>query len=147
MPRLLDSSALVDQMMNHERTTSFYRDCSILDLTVYEAANAFWKLWRARQLISFEDASAHIANLSRLRGVMRLIGVASLDIEAVHELAKGTGLTIYDSSYVAVAQREGLELVTADEKMRKAAASKVTTIASADMDPDPTGSSQRSTSP
>jgi predicted nucleic acid-binding protein len=121
MARLFDSSALVDQMINHERKSSFFRGSSILDLTLYETANAFWKLWRVRRLISFEDAEAHVENLGDLRGVLRVIDVSTLDLTLVHNIARSTGLTVYDSAYIAVAHRDGLELVTVDGKLERVA--------------------------
>ena len=134
MARLFDSSALVEQMLNHERSTSFYRSSAILDLTVYEAANAFWKLWRVRKHITFEDASEHLENLGRLRSVLNIFSVASLDLSAVHRLAKATGLTFYDSSVLAVAEQNRLELVTADANLRRAASGRTRVIAPQDLD-------------
>ena len=53
---------------------------------------------------------------------MNLLGVDGME-EDVADTLVSTGLTFYDSAYVAVAKKYGLELVTDDGDMLKAAPS------------------------
>ncbi|ELY37899.1 PilT protein domain-containing protein [Natronorubrum tibetense GA33] len=89
-----------------------------LDLTRYEAANAVWKIGVARDELRDSEIEEAIDILDRLE---REMGFAVATGSETIDVAQETGLTFYDASYLAVAQREELTLVTEDGPLRDAA--------------------------
>ncbi len=86
-------------------------------LVVAEIGNAIWK--RAmRNEISAEDGAAALRAAVNLFST--LVDMAELAEEAL-KLAASLRHPIYDCFYIALAQRERAELVTADERMATAA--------------------------
>lgn len=89
-----------------------------LDLTRYEAANAVWKIGVARDELRDSAIEEAIDILDRLEREMEFAvatGSETMDV------ARANGLTFYDASYLAVAQREELTLVTEDGPLGDAA--------------------------
>jgi predicted nucleic acid-binding protein len=86
------------------------------DLFFVECANILWKYVR-RFGYPAENASQDVHDLQRLR--LRTISTAELIVEALH-IGLECGLTAYDASYVALAQRLQVPLITADERLAKA---------------------------
>ena len=77
-----------------------------------------WELGRVLQKAHPRTAPAELAALhAALLSHMRLVASPA---EETFALLK-TGLNYYDGSYVALAQKEGATLVTADREMAKAA--------------------------
>ena len=71
-----------------------------------------------RRRITESDTTAFLLNLARLR-----IRIDRLpDESAVLRLARTHRLSVYDSAYLELAQREGLPLATLDVDLQKAAA-------------------------
>lgn len=86
-------------------------------LVVAEIANAIWK--RAmRNEISAEDGAAALRAAVNLFSA--IVNMAELADEAF-KLSASLRHPIYDCFYIALAQRERAELVTADERMATAA--------------------------
>ncbi len=118
---LFDASSVVEVILGNgdaevEIDVSF--DECWLDLTRYEAANAIWKIGLARDELSDSTVSDAIDILDRLEdemNEMRTTGSTTMDI------ARETGLTFYDASYLAVARRADLTLVTENGALRGAA--------------------------
>ena len=104
-------------------------DGFILDLTIYEAANVVWKEHYLLNKISIDTAAKFIEVLSKIFEVIGVLSVKGLESE-VFNIAVKHGLTIYDASYVAVAVRRKLTLVTDDKELRKKASHIVKTITS-----------------
>ncbi len=71
-----------------------------------------------RGRIAESDTAAFLLNLSRLR--VRLDPLPEGD--AVLRLARTHRLSVYDATYLELAQREGLPLATLDAELRRAAA-------------------------
>jgi predicted nucleic acid-binding protein len=67
-----------------------------------------------------EEESAFVSAFP-LRGRLP-VRLMAVDHDAVFELAKQTGLTAYDASYLWLAQELGAELVTLDGQLASAAA-------------------------
>jgi predicted nucleic acid-binding protein len=83
------------------------------DLSSPELGNILWKKVRRGELS--EDQAREIA---RLLAVAPLVVHRSVDLlEAALEIALGTGRTVYDSMYIALAVHLDCPLVTADEKL------------------------------
>ena len=86
-------------------------------LIVYELGNIFWRHPR----ITPEKACEFIEKFLDLQ--IRLVDIWS-DAELLKNacnLSKTRNLTFYDSSYLAMVEKDGAELVTADEYLRNKA--------------------------
>lgn len=83
------------------------------DLFFIECANILWKYAR-RFGYPAADALQDIGALAQLP--LQRVAMAAL-VEAALELALRYSSTAYDSAYVALAQRLGLPLITADEAL------------------------------
>ncbi|NHI04047.1 hypothetical protein DYY67_1422 [Candidatus Nitrosotalea sp. TS] len=87
----------------------------VLDLTVYEVLNAIWKLSYREKKITQEQSSALLDSILLLMQRMNTVGINGLE-KRMHELATKEGLTAYDSSYLTVAEKLDLVLVTDDRR-------------------------------
>lgn len=122
--RLFDASALVDVILGEggediEIVVVF--DEYLLDLTMYEAANALWKIAIARGLLSDEELGDAVDILGRLNHEMRFVRPAETELNRTMQVARRNELTFYDASYLAIAERDDLTLVTEDGALRDAA--------------------------
>ncbi|WP_440765487.1 type II toxin-antitoxin system VapC family toxin [Natronorubrum sp. DTA7] len=90
-----------------------------LDLTRYEASNVVWKIGVARDGLRDLEVDEAIDILDRLEREMEF--AVATGSETMH-VARENGLTFYDASYLAVAQRNELTLVTEDGPLGDAAA-------------------------
>lgn len=117
---LFDASAVVDVVIG-PRPIGLVFDAVLLDLTVYEAANAIWKTGLAQDRLPDEQLTDAVDILSRLEQEVSLAPVSTLDLEQTMGVARDTELTYYDAVYLATATRESLSLVTEDEALREAA--------------------------
>ena len=109
-----------------------FSDGFILDLTIYEAANVVWKEYYLLNKISMDTAAKFIEVLSKIFEVISVLSVKGLESE-VFNIAVKHGLTIYDASYVTVAIRRKLTLVTDDKELRKTVSHIVKTVTSDDL--------------
>jgi len=83
-----------------------------------EFANGLLMAQRRRRI----DRAARLDALQRVRLPGLHIDTTPLDLEAVSTLAERRDLTTYDASYVELALRLGLDLVTLDRALAQAAA-------------------------
>jgi predicted nucleic acid-binding protein len=67
-----------------------------------------------------EEAVSVVEVVADVVGEMEVLGVRGSEAEVLR-VALSTGLTAYDASYVVVAAREGLTLVTEDLRLRRGA--------------------------
>lgn len=121
-PHLFDASSVVDVILGRGGTDTeidVLFDEYWLDLTRYEAANAIWKIGHARDELGDSEIDDAIDILDRLEHEMTVERVTGL---CTMEAARESGLTLYDASYLAVARRDELTLVTEDGALRDAAA-------------------------
>ncbi len=91
--------------------------CSLLapDLLVAEIGNALWKRSAIRQLITAREARELFADFLALGILVR----PSADLAgAAMDIALRERHAIYDCLYIALSDRAGCALVTADEKLR-----------------------------
>jgi len=109
-----------------------FSDGFILDLTIYEAANVVWKEYYLLNKISMDTAAKFIEVLSKIFEVISVLSVKGLESE-VFNIAVKHGLTIYDASYVTVAMRRKLTLVTDDKELRETVSHIVKTVTSDDL--------------
>ncbi|MEM3462699.1 MAG: type II toxin-antitoxin system VapC family toxin [Candidatus Bathyarchaeia archaeon] len=120
---VIDASALASLLMmecGHEEIAGYLKDSISVDQVAKEVGNAIWKA-HARGFITKEDALGRFSDLIKLtRLVVRLFDEMDL-IEDAIGIAIDEGITLYDSLYVALALREGAELLTLDRDQARAA--------------------------
>ena len=108
---LLDASALYPLMLRmRENLLQYAAQFAVLDLTLYEVGNAIWK----------EHRKGRIRNLALVAKVfeeiikdMNRLSIGQ-EIFSVLEIATGNDVTFYDASYIYVARKWRLKLVTED---------------------------------
>ena len=90
----------------------------VLDLTFYEVYNT---LWKKRYLLGEITEDVYAEALSTAKALMlEAARVASFDevIDEAAKIAASTGLTVYDSSYLALAVKKGVRFVTLNIKIK-----------------------------
>ena len=121
--RLFDASALVNLLVSRGSSAlDLARGNEVLDLTIYEAGNAIWKLSTLHHKISAEEAdSLHSALIQTATEHMNIIRVSELDHLSVAGLARAERLSYYDAAYVSAARDRKCELITDDARLAKVA--------------------------
>uniref|UniRef100_A0A7J3X5H8 PIN domain-containing protein n=1 Tax=Thermofilum pendens TaxID=2269 RepID=A0A7J3X5H8_THEPE len=116
MPELLfDASSLI-KVLKLGRVELLARSY-IQWLTYYEVLNAIWKEAHLLKTIPPDKAAALAKLLNRVIRFMRVSSVEGLE-EEVLRTAIDLDLTAYDSSYVVLARKLDLKLVTEDRRLR-----------------------------
>lgn len=88
--------------------------------TLYEVCDALWRESVLLGRLTGEEAVSVVDVVADVVGEMEVLGVRGSEAEVLR-VALSTGLTAYDASYVVVAEREGLTLVTEDLRLRRGA--------------------------
>jgi predicted nucleic acid-binding protein len=113
--RVIDSSALVKYFAREEgweRVRELILEGVVtLDLAIKEVANALWRKVK-RGDMSVDVALEIIRDLSESKAV-KVMGQDEY-IEDAFRIALEYGITVYDSLFIALAERLGVELVTCD---------------------------------
>lgn len=88
------------------------RDCMLVapSLLVYEVLNAL------RHNPRFEKIDTNLAFQSLGKMELALVGPEVKEIETAIEISYDSGITVYDASYLALAQERQVFLITADMK-------------------------------
>ena len=104
-------------MLLKKRELERLRDSETLDLAFYEVGNAMLNDLRRRIITeeSFKKATEVLNGISQLIKVEYFSG---LDASNVSEIAKRSGLTFYDASYLNLALMTGQPLATNDGKLK-----------------------------
>lgn len=95
-------------------------------LAVYESINALWKEVLTKNL-EREEALQIISILSNTLEFMNILNPQKLEEEIFKE-AEARRTSAYDASYVLLARKHGLILVTEDKDLRKKALETVETL-------------------
>ena len=106
---LSDRAEALFEQLGADPPAQFY----VPDLFFVECGNILWKYVR-RFGYPAENASEDVLDLQRLR--LRSVSTAELIADALR-IGLDHGLTVYDASYVTLAQRLGVPLITADERL------------------------------
>ena len=93
-------------------------------LTVYEALSAVWREARSAKGLRREEAERLAEVLAEVLSYLNVLSIRSCELEVLRA-AIDLGLTVYDASYVILAERNGLTLVTEDEELRRKASRRV----------------------
>lgn len=89
-------------------------------ITIYEVLNALWKETYLLRKLSPEEAGSLITIFKELLNEMIILEPRNLEHD-IFQIAVSKGITVYDSSYIALAGKYNLTLVTEDRKLFKAA--------------------------
>jgi len=120
---LLDSSAIAVTLKElHEKSIELLDGKDTLNLAYYEIGNIIWKECVLKRLISPEEAVENAEGIAKILGIMKIEKIdSSEDFMEAMKLATRLKLTFYDASYLYVAKRKGLTLVTEDDELYKKA--------------------------
>jgi predicted nucleic acid-binding protein len=132
---LFDASALVNLLVSRgSGAFEIVRGNDVLDLTIYEAGNALWKLSTLRKEISPAQADALLKTLLRtMREQMRLVRVTDIDHMSVASLARSERISYYDAAYISAAKEGNQQLITDDERLASVGSRFVRVKPSADL--------------
>ena len=115
---LFDASSIANLVKRG--ITNLFIEGKTLDLAYYETLNAVWKEHTLLKKIDGETALQYIETLTLVFKALKAENIKDDEVK-VYELASREGLTIYDASYLHIAIRDGLTLVTDDKKLRNKA--------------------------
>ena len=102
-------------------------DNFIQRLTVYEIMNALWKEARLLKSISIEKLLQLVDVVTDIAKYMKILSISNLEKEIL-KMSIELDLTAYDTSYIVLAQRHGLTLVTEDKKLMNKAKKHINVI-------------------
>lgn len=100
-----------------------------LDLALYESLNAIWKEYALLKRIDEDTVKDFIGIVSDVFSVIKVMSIRGFE-EEVFTLASREDLTIYDASYLHIAVKNNLILVTDDQKLKGKASKYVKTTSS-----------------
>lgn len=86
-------------------------------LTVYEVVNALWKEATLVKAIAPQEASKIVKLFTRALEFTRILSPHPYEDEIL-STARELNVTAYDASYIVLAKKNGLTLVTEDKKLR-----------------------------
>ena len=86
-------------------------------LTVYEVINALWREVALIKAISTQEASEIVKLLMETLDFMKMLSPHPFEDEIL-STASELGITAYDASYIVLAEKNGLTLVTKDKRLR-----------------------------
>ncbi|RLF07180.1 MAG: DNA-binding protein [Thermoprotei archaeon] len=127
---LFDASSIVN-LIKKGKVKLFAKGVTI-DLALYESLNAVWKEYTILRKIDKDIALKFINIISNIFKVIRILSITELEKE-VFSLASKENLTVYDASYLYTAMRNGLILVTDDQKLKDIASKYVEVITSKEL--------------
>lgn len=127
---LLDSSAIVNLVKRGD--LSVFAKAHTIDLALYESLNAVWKEVYLVKRIKLDTGLKLADIIMRIFDVVEVHKINGFGKEIL-DLSIREGITVYDASYLYVAMREKLILVTDDEKLRQVASKYVKTMCSKDL--------------
>lgn len=114
---LLDASALIEFILRNAFINRLGdKVLHVLDLTIYESFNALWKLVR-RGILTIDEMLILARRVADIIGFMYIESIDPLEALNVLEIALKENLTVYDASYLYIAKRMQLILVTEDEEL------------------------------
>jgi predicted nucleic acid-binding protein len=114
---LLDASALIEFILRNAFINRLGdKVLHVLDLTIYESFNALWKLV-GRDILTIDEMLILARRVADIIGFMYIESIDPLKALNVLEIALKENLTVYDASYLYIARRMQLILVTEDEEL------------------------------
>ncbi len=86
-------------------------------LTIYEVLNGLWKEVYLVKTLTLEEVEKLNQVIIEIMSYMNILSPRGFEKEIL-ETAIKLGITVYDSSYIVLAQKHGLILVTEDKELR-----------------------------
>jgi predicted nucleic acid-binding protein len=126
MPAVLDASVTLPWFLQDERTA--FTDSVFAALGEDEFwVPAVWRLEFPNALLAAErkrriDRQTRLEALEFASGLALRVDAAPIDMRAISNLAERHGLSTYDASYLELAARQGIGLITLDRALADAAA-------------------------
>ena len=96
-------------------------ELALLDLTVYETCNAFWKEHRKLHRITAEEAVEACSLAASVAKYLKLYRVDGLDTARVMHIAIENNMTFYDAAYITLAADIGATVASEDRDILSAA--------------------------
>ena len=91
-----------------------------VDLALAEGLNVIWKHASVLKDLELEEANSAVEDLARIYDGLNIIAAREITTEAMH-VALTQNISVYDSLYIAAAQKMNGTLYTADQKLCNAA--------------------------
>jgi len=115
---VIDASALAKYILkepNWREIEKYLINAMSVDHVVKEVSNAIWKAY-IRGFITIKDVKKKLHALMKLIGI-NIVLVNELELlEKAVEIAIKERIPVYDSLYIALAERERKPLITSDKK-------------------------------
>jgi len=110
---LIDTSALYPLILTLRDKILLHTDILFaLDLTIYEVGNALWREYRRGRIKNLKTT------VPLFQEALNSINTLKIDnIDEVLKIAIDKNITFYDASYIYVAEKTGLKLVTEDKEI------------------------------
>ncbi len=124
---LYDASSIIN-LLKHGVTKVFAEGVTI-ELAVYEAVNALWKECYLLKRIKVETAQRFLELLEDIFETIDIYSIKGFEGEAF-KISLNEDITFYDASYICVAVKNDLTLVTDDRKLRDVSSKYVRVLAS-----------------
>ncbi len=112
---MFDASSIVNLVK--KGFVRVFLDGATLDLALYESLNAVWKEYVLLSKLDEKTAIEYIETLTTIFDALDLLSIKGLGLE-IFKLALKEQLTIYDASYLYMAIKNKMVLVTDDQKLR-----------------------------
>ena len=109
---LFDASSVIYALKL--RSLKVLYDNYIQWLTIYEVVNALWKKATLTKAISPQEASEIVKLFTKTLGFMKMLSPHPYEDEIL-SIAGELNITAYDASYIVLAEKNGLTLVTEDK--------------------------------
>jgi len=115
---LFDASSIINLVKRG--LAKIFRYGKTLDLAIYESMNTIWKEYKLLKNIDKETANEYISILADIFMVIDKLSITGHEKE-IFKTAVSENITVYDASYLYLAIKNNLTLVTDDEKLRNKA--------------------------
>jgi len=112
---LFDSSSVIYALKL--RSLKALYDNYVQWLTIYEVINALWKEATLTKAISPQEASEIVKLFAKTLEFVKILSPHPYEDEIL-STARELNITAYDASYIVLAEKNGLTLVTEDKKLR-----------------------------
>lgn len=87
-----------------------------IELAKYELGNVLWKEYVLKRRVEVEALLELLAVVKKALLTMKVLSIDCSEVD-VAKVAGTLGVTFYDASYIFASKRQGVPLVTEDEKL------------------------------
>jgi predicted nucleic acid-binding protein len=104
-----------------EKLANYIKNVIAVDLIIKEVSNVLWKDYYVRKSVDKDTVLELYRLMKSLLGVNILLENEEKYLDDAFEIAILTGVSIYDSLYIAQSKKNKLPLITLDMKQKEAA--------------------------